>query len=74
MKYEDGSPLQQFLFMAMLSVALKMREFGIKKKEYLIFAEEIWNTMMMNDVEELQKLVSETMKNEIEELQKKNDN
>ena len=74
MKYEDGSPLQQFLFMATLSVALKMREIGKKKKEYLIFVEEVWNSMMMNNFEELQKLVSETMKKEIEELEKNNDN
>lgn len=71
MKYEDGSPLQQFLFMTTLSVALKIRELGLKKKEYLIFSEEVWNMMMSNDVDELQKIVNETMQEELEEMKKK---
>ncbi len=74
MKYEDASPLQQFLFMGMLTIALKMREVGLKKKEYLIFAEEVWNMMMSSNVDELQKIVNETMQQELEEIKKKYDN
>lgn len=73
MNYHDASPLQQFLFMSMITVALKMREIGKKKKDYLIFAEETWNSMMMTDIDELQNIVVEIMKKELKEMQEKND-
>ena len=46
-----------FLFMTMMQAAIRMDELGKNKDDFISLAEEIWNSMEMNDKEHLKKSI-----------------
>lgn len=54
-----------FLFMMMMNAALKMRELKKSKADFVMFADEIWNSMEMNDEKALREIINHSMLRDI---------
>ena len=54
-----------FLFMMMMNAALKMRELKKLKADFVMFADEIWNSMEMNDEKALREIINHSMLRDI---------
>lgn len=59
----------RFLFVAMMNAAIKMKELGKTEENYLSFAKEIWNSMNMNDIEHLKKIMISLALKEISDFE-----
>lgn len=68
MNIDEFDPQAKFLFIAMMKSVLIIRKMGKKKKDFMLFAEESWNSMMMNDVDELEKIINDQMKIDVEKM------
>lgn len=51
----------KLLFFTMMQAALKMSDMGKKKSDFIIFANEIWNTMELNDKDQLFEILQSSM-------------
>lgn len=60
----------KFLFFTMMQAALKMKEMGRQKEEFIMFATEIWVTMEMNDEESLKKTLLAAMMKDVKDFVK----
>ncbi len=59
------SPLADFCFIAMMQVAIKMKKEGETRAFFLEFAAEIWDSLEMNDTDELQNVLSDRMMSDL---------
>jgi hypothetical protein len=55
----------KFMFFTMMQAALKMRQMGKNREDFLLFAKEIWVSMEMNDEKSLRRILQEGMMNDI---------
>ena len=65
MDIENLPPELQFVFIAMLRSAICFKEMERNKKFFLNFAEEIWKTMELTDIEELKEIIHGRIKKDI---------
>jgi hypothetical protein len=67
MRIDDLDHDTMFLFMTMMQAALKLRDMGRSKKEFVLFADEIWNSMELNDENELRRILAEKMLSDLQQ-------
>ncbi len=67
-KGQPLSPLADFSFMAMMQVALKLKQEGKTKEFFVGFAAEIWDSLEMNDADELQNILSNRMMSDLKQF------
>ena len=63
----------QFIFIAMLESAIKIKEQGHDKKFFTDFASEIWETMNLSDAEYLKKVIMGKMMKDMQDWVQKNE-
>ena len=61
------TPLR-FTYLAMTGCAISFKEMGREKDFFIAFAEEIWNSMEMTDLDYLKDVLEGKMKKDIEPL------
>ena len=61
----------KFLFFTMMQAAIRMKSLGKKQKDYVDFAKGIWETLELNNSEELQDLLQESMLEDLKKFVKK---
>lgn len=66
MDIDDMPPGVKFVFIAMLQSAITFKEMEKDKKFFVSFAEEIWETMQLSDLEDLKETLQGYMKKEIQ--------
>lgn len=60
----------KFLFFSMMQAAIKMHDLGKTEQEFLDFAKGIWETLEMNDKEQLFSLIQESMLEDVKSFAK----
>lgn len=71
MDKKKGIPLSReadFCFMAMMQVALLMKESGKDRKFFVDFADGIWESLEMNDRDELKKALTDRMMSDLKKF------
>lgn len=68
---EELSGNVKIIFVAMMQVALRMKLLGLGKNKFISFAEETWNTMELNDADDLKNLLNRMMEEDLEKFQNK---
>lgn len=58
----------KFITLAMFKSAIILKEMGKSKKDFELFASEIWNSMEINGLEELKKAIDGQMEKDIQPL------
>lgn len=51
----------KFLFFTMMQAAIRMKSIGKSQKDYIEFAKGIWESLELNNPEELQNILHESM-------------
>lgn len=54
-------PDSQFLFLTMMQAAIRMEEIGKSKEDFISFAAEIWESLKLNDRDELKSIIIDSM-------------
>lgn len=65
MELDDLPPKLKFIYIAMTKSAIFFKEMERDKKFFLSFAEEIWNSMQLSDLEYLKNVLDEKMEMDI---------
>lgn len=64
---------QRFLFITMMQTAIKIKELGLNEEDLLELAKGCWETLKLNDLENLKNLLQESMYKDINDFSKNND-
>lgn len=62
MKLTELPPKVEFMYIAMTKVAIYLKEMGEGKKEFIEFADAVWDSMELTPLDELDKIISEKMR------------
>jgi hypothetical protein len=65
---------ERFLFFTMMQAAIKMRRLGFKEENYVEFAKGIWEKLEMNNEDELEKIILDSMLLDFKDILKKEEN
>lgn len=70
-KFEDMDTMGKFLFIASMKVAINFSDIGYDKKKYIEWCSEIWDSMKMNNREDLENALNGAMEKDIDKFIKK---
>lgn len=68
---EDIGAEGHFVFLAMMKTAITLKKMGKNKNDFVEIAKEIWNSMELSDLTDLENIIHGAMMKDIEEYAEK---
>ncbi len=68
----DKCPRTKFLYMAMTKCALTIKSMDKNKEDFMDFAAEIWDSMILSDENYLNEFLNQSMKEDVQSYRNKN--
>ncbi len=66
----NTDPRMKFIFIAMMKAAIELRSYGCDREKFIEFAQGIWESMELNNEEELKETLNSIMKEDVDKYLK----